>query len=134
MAENSVVNEPGKPAWSAILIMKDAMVRDLISLVVERLGGGVLTVETEEAALQAVAEHKPDVVILDLLAPGINSIVLIKDLKVLAAPFMKGLVAVSGLAYREVVQRTIEAGATDFIVKPIDTDQLAARLEKLVLA
>lgn len=133
MVENAIVNEPGKPVWSVLLIMKDAMVRDLIALVVERLGGKVFSVETEEAALQAVAEHRPAVVILDLLSPGINSIVLIKDLKTIAAPLMKGLIAVSGLAYREVVQRTIEAGATDFIVKPIDTDELAARLEKLVL-
>jgi DNA-binding response OmpR family regulator len=128
------MNEPSKPVWSVLLIVKDAMVRDLISLVVERLGGEVFSVETEEAARQAVSDKRPEVVILDLLAPGINSIALIKEIKALAAPFMKGFIAISGLAYREVVSRTIQAGATDFLLKPIDTDHLAARLEKLVFS
>jgi PleD family two-component response regulator len=108
------------------------MVRDLISLVVERLGGRIFSVETEQAAREAVTDREPEVVILDLLAPGINSIHLIKEIKSLADPFLKGFIAISGLAYREVVSRTIEAGATDFLLKPIDTEHLAARLEKLV--
>ena len=127
------MTEPNPPIWSVLLIVKDTMVRDLISLVVERLGGRVFTVGTAEAALEAVADREPEVVILDLLVPGINSIVLIQEIKAQTEPFLKGLIAVSGLAYREVVTRTIEAGATDFLLKPIDTEQLAARLEKIVL-
>ena len=123
---------PNKPAWSALLIIKDALVRDLISLVVERLEGQVYISDTEESALDIVTDRQPDVVILDLLAPGINSIALIQEIKAMADPFMKGLIAVSGIAYREVVTRTIEAGATEFLLKPIDTEHLAARLEKLV--
>jgi CheY-like chemotaxis protein len=112
--------------------MKDAMVRDLISLVVERLEGQVYISDSEESALDILTDRQPDVVILDLLAPGINSIALIQEIKAMAEPFMKGLIAVSGIAYQEIVTRTIEAGATDFLVKPIDTEHLADRLGKLV--
>ncbi len=127
------MTETNTPPWTVLLIVKDTMVRDLISLVVERLGGRIFAVDNEKAALEAVADREPAVVILDLLVPGINSIVLLQEIKVQADPFLKGLIAISGLAYREVVTRTIAAGATDFLLKPIDTEQLAARLEKIVL-
>ncbi len=126
------MNTQQAPQWPALLIVKDALERDLISLVVDRLGGQVWTVETEEAAREKAADVQPEVVILDLLAPGINSALLIKDLKSLAVPELKGLIVVSGLAYRDVVERARTAGATDFLLKPIDTDQLAARLEKII--
>lgn len=78
---------------------------------------------TGEAALALVGDLDPDVVLVDLVMPGMGGIELIRELRAGSATI--GLLALSSYAERDRVQAALEAGATGYITKSVDSDGLA---------
>lgn len=78
---------------------------------------------TGEAALALVGDLDPDVVLVDLVMPGMGGIELIRELRAGSATI--GLLALSSFAERDRVQAALEAGATGYVTKSVDSDGLA---------
>jgi NarL family two-component system response regulator LiaR len=75
-----------------------------------------------EAAISAVAELNPDVVVIDLVMPGIGGAEAIRQLR--AGDAELGIVALSSFSDGNVIREVIEAGATGYLVKSVDADSL----------
>lgn len=78
--------------------------------------------EDGEAALEAVARHRPDVAFLDIRMPGVSG------LEVARAVAAQGGLVVFTTAYDDYAVRAFETGAIDYLLKPVP----AARLEQAV--
>lgn len=76
-----------------------------------------------EAAVTAVAELHPDVVVVDLVMPGIGGTEAIRQLR-RDDPAL-GIVALSSFSDGDRVREVIEAGANGYLVKSVDADSLA---------
>lgn len=76
-----------------------------------------------EAALAVVAELRPDVVIMDLVMPGIGGVEAIRRLR--ADDDALGIVALSSFSDAERVREVIDAGANGYLVKSVDAESLA---------
>ena len=76
-----------------------------------------------EAAIAAVAELSPDVVVIDLVMPGIGGTEAIRQLH--ARDGRLGIVALSSFSDGDRIREVIEAGATGYLVKSVDADSLA---------
>ena len=76
-----------------------------------------------EAAISAVAELHPDVVVIDLVMPGIGGAEAIRRLR--ADDAQLGIVALSSFSDGDRIREVIEAGATGYLVKSVDADSLA---------
>ena len=76
-----------------------------------------------ELALDLVAEVEPDVVVIDLVMPGIGGVETIRRLRAESATV--GLLALSSFSERERVTEAIEAGANGYLVKSVDVESLA---------
>ena len=90
---------------------------------------GALEFELQEAdngatALALAAAHRPDLVLLDLVMPGLNGIEVTRQLR--AAPLTAAVpvVMVSASATLEDEERSLEVGANAFLSKPIDEHEL----------
>ncbi|MCD9028246.1 LytTR family DNA-binding domain-containing protein [Luteimonas sp. BDR2-5] len=77
------------------------------------------------AALQAAAEHRPQVAFLDIRMPGVGG------LDVARAVVATGGLVVFTTAYDEYAIRAFEAGAVDYLLKPIAPARLAVAVERL---
>jgi NarL family two-component system response regulator LiaR len=75
-----------------------------------------------EAALTAAAELNPDVVVIDLVMPGIGGAEAIRQLR--AGDAELGIVALSSFSDGDRIREVIEAGATGYLVKSIDAESL----------
>jgi DNA-binding NarL/FixJ family response regulator len=75
-----------------------------------------------EAAITAVAELHPDVVVIDLVMPGIGGAEAIRRLRADDAEL--GIVALSSFSDGDRIREVIEAGATGYLVKSVDADSL----------
>ena len=75
-----------------------------------------------EAAITAVAELNPDVVVIDLVMPGIGGAEAIRRLRAENAEL--GIVALSSFSDGDQIREVIEAGATGYLVKSVDGDAL----------
>ena len=75
--------------------------------------------------LPLLEEHRPHLVLLDLVLPGVDGIELMKDiLEQAAVPVL----FLSAYGQDEVIARAFDAGAVDYVVKPFSPTELAARI------
>jgi len=92
----------------------------------------VLTADSGEAALKLIHEESPDIVLLDVMMPGLDGFEVCRRIK--ADPATVHIPVVMVTALNEVADRVrgLEAGADDFLTKPIDDIALMARVKSLV--
>lgn len=83
-----------------------------------------------EAALQVIKEKKPNIVITDIVMPEISGIELTEKINQNFNDV--SVIVISSLSQEHVVLEAIGAGASDFIAKPIQKQQLIDSLEKIV--
>lgn len=81
---------------------------------------------TGEEALEVCQELRPDLVTLDFILPGIDGIQTCE--KLLAANPEVKVILVSSIAYDETEQRSLEAGASGFVYKPVKKKWLVKAL------
>ena len=115
-----------------ILVVEDEVhIQRLIKLVLERSNFQVDTVGSGEEALKYLAESpKPDMVLLDILMPGIDGLTVLRAIKANAVHKDVPVVMLTALAQESVVLQGIKLGAKDYIRKPFHPSELVKRLSK----
>jgi two-component system, cell cycle response regulator len=83
-------------------------------------------------ALEAIQRTKPDIVLLDVMMPGIDGIEVCKRIKADPATQHIPVVMVTALDQPEDRVRGLEAGADDFLTKPVNDISLFCRIKSLV--
>jgi putative two-component system response regulator len=122
-----------RPDGGVVLVVDDmAANRALLARVLARDGHATVTVASGPEALDCVGDVKPDVVLADVVMPGMDGIQLCRALKAESSGYLTPVVLVTSLNGREERIRGIDAGADDFIVKPFDPEELRARVRSLV--
>src|SRR5262245_4119275 len=114
---------------SRILVVDDtASNRDLLSRRLQRQGHTVLQAEDGTAALALIEKESLDLVLLDLMMPGISGYDVLTSLKHDARCREIPVIMISALSELDSVVRCIEAGADDYLAKPFDPVLLQARI------
>ena len=85
-----------------------------------------------EEALKSLQDCKPDLILLDILMPGIDGFELCRMLKQDANTKIIPIVMVTSLNGREDRKKALDAGAEDFLIKPLDKFELIARVKSLL--
>ena len=83
-------------------------------------------------ALEAAAQHQPDMILLDVMMPGMDGYEVCRRLKSNLTTRHIPVVMLTALTDRDDRLRGLEAGADDFLSKPVDDFGLFARLEALM--
>jgi len=95
-------------------------------------GYSVVTERNGLDGLHAAARHRPDVVLLDVVMPGMSGVDLCKELKQQTSTGLTPVVLISASQDRRTRVAGLENGADDFLSKPIDADELRARVRSLI--
>ncbi|NIA12853.1 MAG: response regulator [Nitrospiraceae bacterium] len=91
-------------------------------------GYEVICLGDGEAALEAVAAEPPDVILLDLMMPGMDGFEVCRQLKQSPDTRHIPVIIITGMREKEANVMALEAGADDFLVKPFDAVLLSARI------
>lgn len=83
-----------------------------------------------EQALQLFKDTSPDLVLLDIVMPGMSGVETLEHIKVIDKNAV--VVMVSSMGTEDVVQGALKAGAKNFLQKPIDQDGLLKVLRNTV--
>ena len=95
-------------------------------------GYSVVTAKTGAEALERIAADDPDLVLLDVVMPGLSGYDVCANVRADASRSMLPIVLVTTLEAPEERIRGLEAGADDFITKPINEPELLARVRSLL--
>ncbi len=116
----------------SVLIVDDAaFMRMMLKDILSKNGYEVVgEAENGKVAISMYEELKPDVVTMDITMPEMDGITAVKEIKK-ASPDAK-VVMVSAMGQQAMVIEAIQAGATDFIVKPFQPDRVLEALGKAV--
>ena len=106
--------------------------RNLLTALLTREGYTVVTANDGLAALEAIQHEAPDLVLTDVMMPHMNGLELCRRVKTDRATRLIPVVLVTSLGARENRIEGIDAGADDFLTKPVDAHELRARVRSLV--
>ncbi len=112
-----------------LVVDDDAALAEMLSIVLRQEGFDSRTIGRGDAALEAVREYKPDVVLLDLMLPGRDGIDVCKEIRA-----ESGVPIVMLTAKGDTVDVVVglESGADDYVVKPFKPKELVARIRARV--
>ena len=119
----------GPRAIGRILVVDDnASTLDLLSRRLRRDGHEVTSCDNGEGALELLAGSAYDLVLLDLLMPGLSGVDVLSRIKSSAETALIPVIIVSALDEIDSAVHCIEAGADDYLTKPINPVLLRARM------
>ena len=112
-----------------ILVADDAPEsRRLLEMLLGRAGHDVVTAPDGAAALDAIVAGAHELAFLDWEMPGIDGIEVCRRVRARETFGLPYIILLTGRAEPEDAIRGIEAGADDYILKPLDADHLRMRL------
>ncbi len=117
-----------------LVVDDDVTVRLIAREVLERSGCAVAEVDRGDGAVDAVLNLGPDMVLLDVMMPGMDGFQVCAALRELAGGESLPVVMMTGLNDNDSVRKAYEAGATQFISKPIHWVNLGHQVHYILRA
>ncbi|MGF1505275.1 MAG: response regulator [Chloroflexi bacterium] len=114
-----------------VLIVDDEIgALTLIGIMLERGGFHVLKAQDAYAALDVLDHHNPDLIILDVMMPGMNGIELARRLRTQETTYHTPIIILSARGDPEAVAEGLAAGANDYLSKPILHNDLISKIRE----
>ena len=116
-----------------ILIVDDqAMMLKLMSHPLEQDGYTIVTAMTGQEALQKIQNEQPNLVILDLMLPDISGIDVCRRIRQVLHLTDLPIIILSGQTELSAKIHGLEAGADEYVTKPVDPKEMAVRVKSLL--
>ena len=116
-----------------ILVADDEMdIRTMLRLLLERDGYTVEEARNGEEAVAVCQRRMPDIVLMDILMPIMDGAAACSHIQVMPGGDQVPVLMITALNDRQSIDRCFDAGATDYITKPINNQVLRRRLARLL--
>lgn len=112
----------------ALLIDDNTANRKILRRFVEHWGHTVVECDNGLEGIRLFSEHLPDLILMDIMMPGIDGIQTAKQIKSLSGNIYTPIIYVSALREDQALSKALEAGGDDYITKPVDKDILFSKI------
>ena len=118
-------------AFRVLVVDDDPDMGAYLGLLLKKEGMEAAIVEDGDAAMMRVMTDPPDLILLDVMMPGVSGFEICQRLKSEETTALIPIVLVTGLEDSDSRVRGIESGADDFLSKPVKREELLARVKTL---
>jgi len=105
------------PKKTILIIEDDKFLRDLIAQKLLREGFGIAEAVDGEKGLKKVKEVKPDLILLDLILPGMDGFEVLAKIKEEPVLAEIPVIILSNLGQKDDIERGLKLGAIDYLIK-----------------
>jgi DNA-binding response OmpR family regulator len=119
-------------AVKILVVDDDANIRSALKHRLGREGYRVLLSATGEDALEKTRTEQPDLIVLDLVLPGLDGFRFLEQLKSEAAISSVPVLVLTAYGLEENRRRSLDLGASGFLTKPFSARQLVAHVTEIV--
>ena len=129
-------NAPRRGAIKSVLVVDDSKLqRKILTLALKRWGFDVFEAASGQEALDLATVQRPDLVLSDWMMPGMSGLELCQRFREIDGEEYCYFILLTSKSEKEEVARGLDSGADDFLTKPVDNNELRARItagERLV--
>lgn len=115
-----------------IYVEDDEIVGDMICNCLFDAGHIAGRVEDGDRALWLAHEKKPDLMILDCNLPGKNGIEILREIRHSPDLYDMPVLMITGRSFQGDIDVAFRAGATEYLTKPVDLDQVVATVDNIL--
>lgn len=116
-----------------ILVIEDEKnIQELLRFNLEEEGYRVVSAFTGDKGLDAVSKEKPDLIILDVMLPGVSGTSILKSIRANAKMSATPVLMLTARSQESDKVLGLELGADDYVTKPFSTRELTARVRALL--
>lgn len=117
---------------SVLVVDDEPMTRDLLRMMLEHARFNVLEAEDGLEALEKVKQHRPDLIVLDVMMPNMDGLTVCRILRGQEATAELPIVMLSAKISPEDIEAGLRAGATSYLTKPVSRKDLIQHLEDVL--
>ena len=100
-----------------LIVEDDKFLRELISQKLTKEGYTIFSAIDGEEGVKKIKEEKPDLVLLDLILPGIDGFEVLTQMREMPLTASVPVIILSNLGQKEDVERGLKLGAADYLIK-----------------
>ena len=129
---NASDDTPDLSQYSILIVDDNQQNLELIQAYLEALPVDIETARDGIEAIESIQQHRPDLVLLDVMMPKMSGFEVCQKLK--ANPETRDIVVIMVTALHEVAdyERAVESGTDDFLSKPVNKLELLTRVRSLL--
>jgi CheY-like chemotaxis protein/anti-sigma regulatory factor (Ser/Thr protein kinase) len=114
-----------------VLVVDDVRAnRMVLEAMLAKMGYGTLTAESGEQAIVLCAERQPDIILMDVMMPGMNGYDTVREIRSSASRWIP-VIFISAMNRNEDIVEGIHAGGDDYLFKPVNYEVLRAKIHAL---
>ncbi len=125
---NAVEPEPNKK--KLVLVVDDSRLqRRILSKMLAKWGFEIEEAESGEAAIAICQLRQPDLIVSDWMMPGMSGLEFCQAFRALPGGHYAYFIMLTSKSEKQEIARGLDSGADDFLTKPVDADELRARIK-----
>ncbi len=117
---------------SILIVDDEPLNRKLLSGMLEAENYHLITAEDGESALGIINQQLPDIILLDIMMPGMDGYEITRKLKSCPDTCSIPIILITALSAYDDKIKGLEAGADEFLNKPVQTEELITRVQSLL--
>ncbi len=127
-----MTDQAGANKYRILVVDDEQLMRSVIGGILTDAGYEVIEASTGEECIQAATFEKPDLIILDVIMPDMDGFQTCEQMKNHEDTCSIPVIFVSGLDNRFSILKALRVGATDYVIKPIEADDVLSRVNSLL--
>lgn len=116
-------------SWSILVVDDEPMARDLLRLMLERSGFKIIEAVDGYDALEKISQHRPDLIILDVMMPGIDGFEVCRTLRAQPDTAELPIIMLSARTQAKSIQEGLDSGANRYLSKLISRKELVQNIK-----
>lgn len=130
MAERDRITRPDGSPIRVVVVDDAEPLSDLLAMALRYEGWNVVTAATGRAGLRAIRDHRPDVVVLDIMLPDLDGLSVLSEMRAAGDDVPVLFLTAKDAVSDRVTGLTV--GGDDYVTKPFSLEELVARLRALL--